>query len=1003
MPVDFVTDVQQAGYGQYPETLSDQELAQYFYLDAAARQQIATCRGAANRLGYALQLTSVRYLGIFPDDVRAIPSQVLTYVAHQIPIPDMPDALEYYQQGDTRWEHRKAIRASWGVHEFIEGSVVFPLVRLLYLRAWVNADRPSVLFDVAKDWLMAHRVILPGISTLERLIARIRERVTVRQWQQMSRLVSPDQQQRLERLLQTESKGQPSLLDQLRQSPTRISAPSLVQALERIDQVRAFGVADIDISAIPTHRLKTLAAYAMTSKAATIASLQSDRRIATLLAFVHTLEQTSRDDALEVLDQVLDDLMRSAQQANKKERLRTLRDLDEAALTLATIDSELLAHPNWTRARIRAFLEGKRAAMQGAIAQIQQVARPPGERYQQELRSRYATVRRFLPKLLATIDFAMAPAARPLQEAHQFLHQMTQQKRLPMEQAPLDFVPASWRRHVAPAGKPLDRQMYTLCFISQLQEGLRKRDVFVTASSRWSDPRAKLLHGAAWEAVRATISQVLGRSLSADDELARWEQDLDAAYRRTCAALPTASVQFERVHDPATGKDQDHLVISPLDAIPDPLSLQRLRNVTNRRLPLTDLPMLLMEMETRTGFVAEFTHIGDVPSQIPDLPISLCAVLMAQACNLPMSAVTQVGVPGLERDRLLHVQQNYVRPETIARANARLVAFHRAIPLSAVWGGGEVASADGIRFVVPIRTLNAGPNRKYFGTGRGITLFNYTLNNFFGFNGAVIPGTIRDSLYILDGLLQQNPSLHPTTIMTDTASYSDIVFGCFALLGYRFSPRIADTGESRFWRMTANANYGPLNAVSQHQINRKLIATQWEDVLRVVGSLKYGTIRAFEALRMLQGGGRPTTLGRAIGEIGRIAKSFHLLDVVSSDVYRRAMLIQLNRGEGRHSLSRAVFHGRHGELRQPYREGQEEQLGALGFVVNLIVLWNTLYLDAALADMQQRGRVVDQADIERLSPLGYEHIRFHGNYSFTLSQEVSQGQLLPLRAWAEDA
>jgi len=845
-------------------------------------------------------------------------------------------------------------------------------------------------------------VILPGLSILERLIARIRERVAAWQWRQISQKITPDQQQRLDRLLQTQQTGQPTPLDLLRQSPTRISAPSLVQALERIEQVRALGVEAIDLTAIPVHRLKTLAAYAMTSKAATLATLQPDRRAATLLAFVYTLEQTSRDDALEVLDQIMDDLLRGAQQATKKERLRTLRDLDEAALTLASLTSELLAHPIWTHKRIRTFLEDKTAVMQAAITQIQQVARQSGESYQQELRTRYPTVRRFLPKLLTTIDFAMAPAAQPLQEAQVFLQQLTQNKRPSMELAPLDFVPAGWRRHVAPTGKPVDRQMYTLCFVAQLQEGLRKRDVFVSASSRWSDPRAKLLQGTAWESVRATISHVLGRSLSAKDELARWEQELDAAYRRTSAALPSASVQIERQRDPITRKEQDHLVIGSLDAIPDPPTLQRLRTLTNRRLPLTDLPMLLMEMATRTNFVAEFTHIGDGRSYLPDLSVSLCAVIMAQACNLPLSAVTQPGVPALERDRLLHVQQNYVRPETIARANARLVEFHRRIPLSAFWGGGEVASADGIRFVVPVRTVNAGPNRKYFGSGRGVTLFNYTLNNFFGFNGTVIPGTIRDSLYILDGLLEQDPSLHPTTIMTDTASYSDMVFGCFALLGYRFSPRIADIGESRLWRMTANADYGPLNAVSQHQINQKLIVPHWEDALRVAGSLKYGTIRASELLRMLQGGGRPTTLGRAIGEVGRIAKSFHLLDVVSSDVYRRAMLIQLNRGEGRHSLSRAVFHGRHGELRQSYREGQEEQLGALGFVVNLIVLWNTLYLDAALADLQQRSIAVDQDDIARLSPLGHDHIRFHGNYSFTLSQEIRDGQLMPLRHGIED-
>ena len=68
------------------------------------------------------------------------------------------------------------------------------------------------------------------------------------------------------------------------------------------------------------------------------------------------------------------------------------------------------------------------------------------------------------------------------------------------------------------------------------------------------------------------------------------------------------------------------------------------------------------------------------------------------------------------------MEQNYFRPETIIRANARLVDAQRKIPLVNHWGGGEVACADGMRFVVPVQTLNAGANSRYFGQGRGIIL-----------------------------------------------------------------------------------------------------------------------------------------------------------------------------------------------------------------------------------------------------------------------------------------
>ena len=105
-----------------------------------------------------------------------------------------------------------------------------------------------------------------------------------------------------------------------------------------------------------------------------------------------------------------------------------------------------------------------------------------------------------------------------------------------------------------------------------------------------------------------------------------------------------------------------------------------------------------------------------------------------------------------------------------------------------------MATADGLRFVVPVRTLNAAPNPKYFGRGHGATYFNFANNQFAGLGGVVVPGTLTDGSYLLAGLLQQQSDTQPTVIITDAGSYSDQLFGLFWLLGYQFSPRLADLG-----------------------------------------------------------------------------------------------------------------------------------------------------------------------------------------------------------------
>jgi TnpA family transposase len=258
--------------------------------------------------------------------------------------------------------------------------------------------------------------------------------------------------------------------------------------------------------------------------------------------------------------------------------------------------------------------------------------------------------------------------------------------------------------------------------------------------------------------------------------------------------------------------------------------------------------------------------------------------------------------------------------------------------------------------MVPVRSVNTGPNPRYFGQGRGVTYLNYTSDQFTGLGGLVIPGTIRDSVYVLEALLEQESGLTPTEIMSDSGSYSDLMFGLFWCLGYQFSPRLAELREARFWRMDPTTDYGPLNGLARHRINTNLIATNWDDILRVAGSLKVGTVHASTLVQALQRGGCPTTLGRAIAELGRVPKTLHLLNYIDDEYYRRRIQTQLNRGEGRHSLARHVFHGQRGELRQRYRQGQEDQLGALGLVVNIIVLWNTWYMQEALSELRAGAR-----------------------------------------------
>jgi TnpA family transposase len=635
--------------------------------------------------------------------------------------------------------------------------------------------------------------------------------------------------------------------------------------------------------------------------------------------------------------------------------------------------------------RKTAFAVVPREAFAAALDQIDSLVRPPGDLYFTELRAQHRKLR-FVPALLRSLSFGAAPAGQPMLDAVR--HLRGDDRSSPSTSAPVSFVPPGWKRQVKARDGSIDKIAYRLCLLEGIRTAIRRRDLYVSPSLRYADPRLGLLSGPAWEAARPSICRTLGLSTDAPAEIARLTERVDTAYKNTASKLPElADVTV----------DGTELVLSPLDKLDEPPSLIALKATVAARLPRVDLPELLLEMHARTSFAAGFTHASEGGARAGDVSTSICAVLLAEACNTGFEPLIRLDTPALRRSRLSWVRQNYIRAETLTRANAALVAAQNKIPLAQSWGGGDVASADGVRFIVPVRTIHSGPNPRYFGQERGVTFYNLVSDQFTGLNGIAVPGTLRDSLVLLSVVLEQQTELQPTEIMTDTGAYTDTMFGIFHLLGYQFSPRLADIGGSRFWRVDQNADYGALNALAAQRINTARIAEHWEDLLRLAGSLKLGTVQASGLIRTLQTKDRPTRLARALEEVGRLVKTLYLLRYIEDEAYRRRILVQLNRGEGRHQLARVVFHGKRGELRQRYREGQEDQLGALGLVVNVIVLWNTIYMDAALDQLRASGFDVRDEDVARLSPLGFDHINMLGRYAFTLPEKVARGELRPLR------
>jgi len=283
-----------------------------------------------------------------------------------------------------------------------------------------------------------------------------------------------------------------------------------------------------------------------------------------------------------------------------------------------------------------------------------------------------------------------------------------------------------------------------------------------------------------------------------------------------------------------------------------------------------------------------------------------------------------------------------------------------------------------MRMQLGVSSLHADANPHY-GTGKGATIYRFTSDQFSSYYTKIIHTNSRDAIHVLDGLLHHETDLNIEEHYTDTAGYTDQIFGLTHLLGFKFTPRIRDLSDSKLFTIDKACEYPKLEAVLCGQITIKVIKENYEDVLRLAHSIREGTVSATLIMGKLGSYSGQNSLATALREMGRIEKTIFIQNCISDESLRRKIQKGLNKGEAMNGLARAFFFGKQGELRERTIQQQLQRASALNIIINAISIWNTLHLTKAVEYQKQTGSFNEDL-LHHMSPLGWEHINLLGEY-----------------------
>jgi TnpA family transposase len=966
-----------------PTDLPERDLARHYTFTDADLALIGQRRRDANRLGFALQLAVLRYPGRTLADVPEIPPRLLAYVAEQVDVSAEAFAA-YGARENTVFEHLAELRRVYG-YRMCGWSELRALAGALLPLA-LESDHPLPLVETALERLRAERIVAPGITTIERVVWSVRRRADQRVERWLTQPLTARHRDRLEALLQVdpELRGR-TRLSWLREAPELASARGLRKVVDRLTFLRNLDLPAPDRQLHP-HRLRQLARRSAQYPVQPLAHFPPERRQTLLAAELPDLRADLTDQALDMLDKLLGELLRKGERKQEARFQTNAKVLNRhLSVFIAASDALLTARRDGLDPFAAVFEVVPEETLAATVASSKQLVRPLDFNARDLISREYAHARGALLALLETLDLRAASETHPALEALAHVQRAgAHQRRVTRRrqtlageivEAPLGHVTERWRQLVFEGKRHLNATFYELAALEALKDGLRSGDLYVLGSHRYASFESYLLPKDRWTQLKTDGQTRLPLTSTAEAYLERQGQRVSELLRTLHRDLG----ELEGL----TTDEEGELHLSPLDkGVPE--AAEQLRRQVERRLPPIALAELLNDVDLWTGCFRHLTHLSSGEPLTGERKQMLLAAIMGLGLNHGLGKMAY-STPYSYR-QLAWTADWHVREETLTRAQAELDNFVLHHPFARHWGDGSRSSSDGMRVRVAVKAANAERNARFFGTERGASFYTHTADIRLPFAQKVISTNDREALHVIDALCSHETDLQIQEHFVDTGGYTTHVFALCAALGFRFAPRIRDVLDQRLFTIgPPEADYGPFTVLLRGRINTRLVRDTWDDVLRVAASIRHGTVSAALLMRKLAAYPRQNRIARALNEIGQLEKTIFILEYLGDPALRKRVQRGLNRSEAVNSIARALFSGQRGELRDRLFQDQVHRASCLHLLISAIGAWTTPYLAAAVERLRAEGTDVPDEYLTHLSPLAWEHINLLGQYTFDAS------------------
>lgn len=961
---------------------SAEELGERWTLGA---EDLALLRGLpeVGKLGLAAQLAYWRQNGRFPDDEADFAPAVVGHLAAQVGIS--ADALEGYEwAGRSGRRHRRLVLDHLAVADFDEMAEA-RFRRWLMDELLPREPAPSALEGEVSGWFARERVSQPGGYRLDRILRSARVAHDDVVLQRVADRLDAGMRERLEGLLADTGEG--TGFARLAADPGRVGLESLLAEIGKLDLLRSLALPPDMLRGIHREQIKRFRRRAAIENAWELRRHPERIRLP-LLAFWCGPRQA------EVIDGLVELLIQVTHRITVKAERRVLEELVEEAIEvrgkagiLFRVAEAAVGSPEGVVREVIYPAAGQ-DTLEALVLEARALGTPQSRRVHTAVRASYGSYyRRMMPKLLAALEFRSNNGThRPLLDALEAIRRAEGEGRQYFgaeEIAVEGVIRPKWRDIVLEdtpgGGCRVNRINYEICVLQTLRERLRCKEIWVAGADRFRNPDEDL--PADFAERRTACYERLELPMQAGEFVDGLRTELAAALRGLDSSMArNAGVRL----DP---RRRHPIIVSPLDAQPEPPGLSAIKTELGRRWPMTGLLDVLKEADLRIGFTEAFeTAAAREATGRDEVRRRLLLCLYGLGTNAGLKRLA-VGGHGFSYKELLHTRRRYIDPDALRDATRRVVNTTLAVRNPRIWGEGTTACAsDSKHFGAFDQNLMTEWHARY--GGRGVMIYWHVERGSVCIHSRLRRCSSSEVAGMIEGVLRHDTEMEVERQYVDSHGQSEVAFAFCRLLGFQLLPRLKAIAAQRLYLPAGgSAAYPNLACILARPIDWGLVEQQYDDMVRYTTAMAERTADPETILRRFTRANVQHPTYKGLAELGKALKTIFLCRYLGDAALRQEIHEGLNVVETWNSANGFIFFGKGGEVASNRLDDQEVSVHALHLLQSCLVYVNTLMLQRVLTEPAWMARMTP-ADARGLTPLVWGHVSPYGTFDLDMETRL---------------